>query len=111
MQATAGILVVHARLDARIALRGKAPENAQYRRAAFVAVSMLLAGAVAMLMLCRWWLALALVLTATGYTYDLRRQQNAAELQRPLMSVGRQALTLATIYALLLVAGLLQIPN
>lgn len=106
MQATAGILVVHARLDARIALRGKAPVSLQYRRAAFVAVMVLATGAVAMLALHRWWLALALVLAATGYAYDLRRQKDTAELQRPLMSVGRQALTLATIYALLLVAGL-----
>jgi hypothetical protein len=106
LQATAGILVVHARLDARIALRGKAPASQQFRSAAFVAVAALAGGAVAMLILHRWWLAPALALAAAGYAYDLRRQQNAAELQRPLMSVGRQALTLATVYAALLVAGL-----
>ncbi len=100
MQATAGILVVHARLDARIALRGKVPASSQFRRAAFIAVAVLAGGAVAMLVLHRWWLA------AAGYAYDLRRQQTVAELQRPLMSVGRQALTLATVYAALLVAGL-----
>ncbi|MGP8252952.1 MAG: YwiC-like family protein [Terracidiphilus sp.] len=106
MQATAGILVVHARLDARIALRGKAPVSVQFRRTALIAVAVLAGGAAAMLVLRRWWLALALALAAAGYAYDLRRQKNAAELQRPLISVGRQALTLATVYALLLVAGL-----
>jgi hypothetical protein len=106
MQATAGILVVHARLDARIALRGKAPASLQFRRAAFAAVAVLAGGAVTMLFLHQWWLALALALAVAGYTYDLCRQRNAAELQRPLMSVGRQALTLATVYAFLLIAGL-----
>lgn len=106
MQATAGILVVHARLDARIALRGKAPASAHFRRAAFIAVVVLAGGGAAMLVLERRWLALALALAAAGYAYDLLRQLSAAELQRPLMSVGRQALTLATVYALLLIAGL-----
>lgn len=106
MQATAGILVVHARLDARIALRGKAPASLQFRQAAFVAVAVLAGGTAMMLALHRWWLALALALAAAGYAYDLRRQKTASELQRPLMSVGRQALTLATVYAFLLVAGL-----
>ncbi len=106
MQATAGIVVVHARLDARIALHGKAPAGLQFRRAALIAVGVLAGGSVAIFVFERWWLALALALAAGGYTYDLRRQQNSAELQRPLVSVGRQALTLATVYALLLVAGL-----
>jgi hypothetical protein len=106
MQATAGILAVHARLDARIALRGKAPASLQFRRTAFFAVAVLVGGVAAMVAFDRLWLALALALAAVGYTYDLRRQQNAAELQRPLISVGRQALTLASVYALLLVAGL-----
>lgn len=105
-QATAGILVVHARLDARIALRGKAPASMQFRRAAYVAVAVLAGAAALMLTLHRGWLALALALAAAGYAYDLRRQLNAAELQRPLMSVGRRALALATVYAVLLVIGL-----
>lgn len=106
MQATAGILAVHARLDARVALRGKAPASLHFRRTAFIAAAVLAGGAAALLVLHRWWLALALALAAAGYAYDLRRQLNAAELQRPLISVGRQALTLASIYALLLIAGL-----
>ena len=109
MQAAAGILVVHARLDARIALRGKAPANFEYRRAAFVAVAVLAGGSITMLILRRWWLALALALAAAGYGYDLRRQENADELQRPLISVGRRALALSTVYALLLIAGILQL--
>ncbi|MGA7829419.1 MAG: YwiC-like family protein [Terracidiphilus sp.] len=46
MQATAGILVVHARLDTRIALRGTTPASHQFRRAAMVALVVLLSGAV-----------------------------------------------------------------
>jgi len=106
MQATTGILVVHARLDARIALRGKTAASPQYRRAAWIAVVVLGSGAVAMLAKQRMLLGLALALAAAGYGYDLRRQLDAEELQRPLISVGRRALTLATVYALLLVAGL-----
>ena len=39
LQATAGILVVHARLDARIALRSTAPARENYRRAAQITKS------------------------------------------------------------------------
>jgi hypothetical protein len=106
MQATTGILVVHARLDARISLRSKPPASMHFRRAAFVAVGVMAAGAVAMVVLHRGWLALALVLAAGGYAYDLRLQKTVAELQRPLMSVGRRALALATVYTLLLAFGL-----
>jgi hypothetical protein len=41
LQATAGILVVHARLDARIALRTTAPARENYRRAAQISLVVL----------------------------------------------------------------------
>jgi hypothetical protein len=44
MQATAGILVVHARLDARIASRRTAPANERFRRAAQVSLGALTPG-------------------------------------------------------------------
>jgi len=45
MQATAGILVVHARLDARIALRKPTPDQGTWRRPAMVAAGFLLVAA------------------------------------------------------------------
>jgi hypothetical protein len=106
MQASAGILVVHARLDARIALRKAAPANPQFRRAAQAALGVLLCAAVAATVFRRPWIALALALAAAGYAYELRRQKSSASLQMPLKRVGLQALTLSSLYAALLIAGL-----
>ncbi len=106
LQATAGILVVHARLDARIALRGTAPASLHFRRAAQVALVALLGASAAALFLRHSWIALALLLAAIGYAYDLRSQRNPAALQLPLQAVGQRALTLSSIYALLLILGL-----
>lgn len=106
MQASAGILVVHARLDARIALRKKTAASQQFRRAALVAIGVMLCAAVAAIPLGHGWIALALVLAAAGYGYDLMRQKDAASLEMPLMTVGQQALLLSTVYAVLLIAGL-----
>ena len=50
--------------------------------------------------------ALALVIAAAGYAYDLHRQRNAEALQLPLKSVGQQALALSSLYAILLIIGL-----
>ncbi len=106
MQASTGILVVHARLDARIALRKATPASLQFRHAAQAALAVLLCAAVAAAILRHAWIALALVLAVIGYAYDLRRQKNPAALQMPLKTVGQQALTLSTLYAALLIAGL-----
>jgi hypothetical protein len=106
MQAAAGILVVHARLDACIAQRGSAPADQTFRRAATVAVGVLLCTAVAAVYLGQKWIALALLLAAVGYGYDLLRQRDAAALQISLKSVGRRALALSCLYAALLILGL-----
>lgn len=106
MQATAGILVVHARLDARIALRGKAPASSQFRRAAQVALAVLFCAAVAAAVLRRGWTALAMLIAVLGYGFDLRMQENAAALQLPLKSVGQRALALSSLFAILLIVGL-----
>jgi len=106
MQATAGILVVHARLDARIALRGTAPGSEQFRRAAWMALAMMLCAAAAAVVLRRGWIALALLVAVTGYAYDLRRQRDAAALQMPLTAVGQRALALSSVFAGLLILGL-----
>ena len=106
LQATAGILVVHARLDARIALRTTAPARENYRRAAQISLVVLVCAAMAAIVFHRGFIALALVLAALGYAYDLHRQRDAASLQLPLKSVGQQALALSSLYAILLIVGL-----
>ena len=106
LQATAGILVVHARLDARIALRKATAASPHFRRVAQVALVVLLCAAVAAVVIRHIAITLALALAAAGYAYDLRRQKNPASLQMPLKSVGQQALLLSSVYAALLIAGL-----
>lgn len=106
MQASAGILVVHARLDARIALRKPAAASQQFRRAAQAALGLLLCAAVTATILRHAWIAVALALAVAGYAYDLVRQKDPASLQMPLTAVGQQALMLSTLYCALLIAGL-----
>ena len=106
MQATAGIFVVHARLDARIAARKGKPADPENRRAAFLCLAVLVAAGVMFAFLARPWIAGALLLAAAGYFADLRRQKNPASLQMPLKQVGLQALTLSIAYSLVIVIGL-----
>lgn len=106
MQASTGILVVHARLDARIALRKASAGSLQFRHAAQAAIGILLCAALASGVLKHAWIALALALAAASYAYDLKRQLNPTSLQMPLKTVGQQALLLSTIYSALLIAGL-----
>jgi hypothetical protein len=105
MQATAGILVVHARLDARIASRGTVPAGEQFRRAAQVALGVLLCAAIVATILRRGWIALALLVAVVGYWRDLSRQRNTASLQIPLKTVGQRALALSSLFAVLLIVG------
>ncbi|KAA6456927.1 hypothetical protein DYQ86_24080 [Acidobacteria bacterium AB60] len=106
MQACAGILVVHARLDARIALRKSTPASQTFRHAAQAALVLLLCGAIAATALRQVSIALALAVAIGGYAYDLLRQRNPVSLQMPLKTVGLQALLLSTVYSLLLITGL-----
>lgn len=114
MQATTGILVVHARLDARIQTRkngsglvsGDVSGAEKFRRAAFVSLAVLLGASIAAAVLGRFWIALGLLIAAAGYGYDLRSQRDPAALQMPLTTVGRRALALSSLYAVLLILGL-----
>jgi len=106
LQATAGILVVHARLDARIALNKGVAAPVEFRRAAFAAALALAAAAAAAVALGRAQAAAALGLAALFYLYDLRRQRDGEFLQMPLKQVGQRALAVSSAYALLVVAGL-----
>ena len=129
LQATTGILVVHARLDAKIAAKiatkiaakidakiasGPPTKNPiqttkpdeKFRRAAMFAIGVLLCAAVVAAFAARACIALALLAAAAGYAYDLRMQRNAAALDTPLTTVGQRALALSCLYACLLIVGL-----
>lgn len=110
MQAATGILVVHARLDARIAARKNLPASRQYRRAATIAIVVLGFAALTTIVIGQSWrrfsIAAALLIAAFGYAFDLHAQKNPAALQLPLTSVGLRALALSSLYAILLIAGL-----
>jgi hypothetical protein len=103
LQATAGILVVHARLEGRIAARKSTPFHNRWRRPAVVAALVLLSASA---FANQPWIAAALILAGAGYLFDLHRQEAATSLQMPLKRVGLQALSLSIAYALLVVVGL-----
>lgn len=106
LQATSGILVVHARLDARIASRSAAPAREEFRHAAQISLIVLACAAVAAIVLRRRWVALALLVAVLGYGYDLHRQRNTEALQIPFTKVGQRALALSSLFASLLTLGL-----
>ncbi len=106
MHATLGILVVHARLDARIALRSPSTTAKQSRRTALTALTLLACALVAAGIARQTWIALALAVATVGFGYDLARQRNITNLQMPLMKVGRRALALALVFAVLVIVGL-----
>jgi hypothetical protein len=106
LQAAAGILVVHSRLDARIALRNTAKTSQEFRRKAQLAVFVLTGAAATAGVLRHSLVAAALLIAVFGYAYDLYRQRDASDLQRPLTSVGQRALALSSVFSILLIAGL-----
>jgi len=106
MQAGAGVLVVHARLDARIASRGTELANEGHRRAACVAVIVLVCAAAVAAILGRGWIVLALLVVVAGYWYDLQAQRDSAALRIPLKRVGQRALALSSLFAVLVIIGL-----
>jgi hypothetical protein len=106
LQASAGILVVHARLDARIALRGTKTMGAHFRRAAQIMIGVLACASVSAAVLGHWSIAAALILASAAYGYDLIRQKDRAALQMPLKTVGLRALLLSSVYSALLIVGL-----
>jgi YwiC-like protein len=106
LQATAGIFVVHARLDARIGVRKGKLYGGANRRLAFLFEILLVAGAIWFAVQGRPWIAGALGVAALGYWIELRRQQNPALLEASLKRVGQQALALSIVFAVLVVIGL-----
>jgi hypothetical protein len=106
LQATAAIFVVHARLDARIALRKSEAAPAGNRRAAILSLAALLLAAAFAVYGRRLGIAAALLAAVAGYAFELRRQRDAASLPMPLRRVGQQALALAILYGVLVIVGL-----
>lgn len=105
LQATAGIFVVHARIDARIALRTGSINHVS-RSAALLCQAMLFAASAFFFYEGRMWIVAALLIAAAGYLFELRRQRDPASLQMPLTLVGRQALALSLVYSVLVIVGL-----
>ncbi len=108
MQATAGILVVHARLGARIALRQARPaeeRRVSFRGAAQASLIALACASATTAVLGHLWMALALLIPVAGYWDDLRCQRNEVDLQLPLKQVGQRALALSSLFAVLLIVG------
>ncbi len=110
LQASAGIFLVHARLDAMIASRKKQPPPVSSRRASWIAQASLAIAAVAAASLHLLWIAAALTLAAVAYSLELMRQRKPESLNIPLRRIGLQALTLACIYSALVVIGLWNYP-
>jgi hypothetical protein len=106
LQSTAAIFVVHARLDARIAMRKSERGLSDNRRAAIVSIVVLVIAAGVFAVLQAPWVTAALILAVAGYAFELHRQQDARSLRSPLTHVGLQSLALAALYGTLIIAGL-----
>lgn len=111
LQATAGIFVVHARLDARIASKKGQAAPAENRTATATSAAALWVTAVGFVYAGFVWVAVALIIAGAAYFAELRRQKDPASLQMPLTQVGRQSLTLSIVYGLLIISGLWRITS
>ncbi len=106
LQAAAGILVVHARLDARIAARKNLPPPPASRRAAFSILAVLPIASCALVLAGRAPLAAVFVLPFAAYWFELRRQLSPLSLRMPLRTAGLQAMSLSLAFTALLTASL-----
>jgi PadR family transcriptional regulator, regulatory protein PadR len=96
--AAAAILVVHARLEARI---GKPRQQT----ARWAQIALLVAGA-AFAGTFKWWIAAALIGVAAAHLWSLWRLSDPEELKRPLKSVGWRAVAVSVGFSAMVVAGL-----
>lgn len=106
LQASAGILVVHARLDARLALRGKAEPGEKFRRAAIWFLGLMGCTAIYAALQGRAWVAIGLAVAVAGFGYDLYQQRSRDALELPLKKVGQRSLALSMVYAVLMIVAL-----
>lgn len=106
LQAVAGIFVVHARLDARIAARKQPGAIRKNRRVAFVCQFILILAGVFFLFLGQLWIAAALFIAAAFYLAELQRQKRKDSLQMALARIGLEGLGLSTAYTVVCIVGL-----
>jgi hypothetical protein len=104
-----GILVVHARLEARIAARKATPvltEAFQHMRNEATAVqALLVAGAVTLAATGGLFYGAALAGSAAFHLLDLFNLHTDRALAMPMRTVGKRALTVSIAFTLLVVAG------
>lgn len=104
--AAAGILVVHARLEARIATRNRKPLAPRFRFPAQAMQGVLLAGALLCIGTGRIALSGALLLSAAVHLWDLHSLTKAGSLATPLTTIGLRAMNLSIVVSALVVYGL-----
>ena len=106
-----GILVVHTRLEARIAARkpGSAMTRAFHRMRWEAAIVLVLtvAGAVTLLLYGKEFYAAALLCSVIYHGYDLWRLHDLRALLTPFTTVGKRALAASIVFSILLIAGAL----
>jgi len=105
LQASAAILVVHARLDARI--RGAKNQKIETPTAAYVAQAALMLAALALAVRQEWMLAAAMALPAALNWFELTMRVARGEgLKTPLTTIGLRAMALSIAVNVLMAAGL-----
>jgi len=104
-QAAAGILLVHARLEARIAAKTRKTESvAFFRAAAWMQAALIPLGLLAGFL--SYWLTAAMLLPAAVHAYELKTLHTPAAMATPLRTIGFRAMGLSIAVSLLLVIGL-----
>lgn len=106
LHAFAGILVVHARLEARIAAKSRKPLSRRFRVPAALAQVPMLAAAAYCYSNQQPVLAAALLLSVAAHAWDLATLHTAKALETRLTVVGIRALTLSLAVSILIVVAL-----
>jgi membrane protein implicated in regulation of membrane protease activity len=106
----AAVVVVHARLEARVADRTRRPEleraAARLRRRVFLVPAALFAAAILVAVSGRYWLAAALAFSSVVHAVELRLLGDPANLQTPLRTIGFRTLAVSLLFTALVIAGL-----
>lgn len=106
----AAVVVVHARLETRVAGRSRKPglekSAARFRRRAMLVPAALLASSLPAAGAGRWWLAAALAFSGAVHAAELRLLENPASLQTPLRRIGFRTLAVSLLFTGLVIAGL-----
>ena len=106
LQAISAILVVHARLDAKIHSRKPGARAVERPTAAFVSQAVLLIAAVTLASRHDWWLAAAMGLPGLLNWFELVQIRNNRTLDTPLKTIGFKAMGLSLAVNVLLIIGL-----